>query len=128
MKAGAPKDKPSSFSDVDEDLWKDISKQFFPQNKNIVQKIDGMRDRFWQRLAQGVADQYRTIKDYDPVAYMKARMSSTVDGALEGILFEGEVKLTDGALDIAKDTKGLLKAMEPVGRGRPVSNLGCVAA
>ena len=115
MKAGAPKEKPSSFSDVDEDLWKDISKQFFPQNKNIVQKIDGMQDRFWQRLAQGIADQYRTIKDYDPVAYMKARMSSTVDGALEGILFEGEVKLTDGALDIAKGTKGLLKAMEPVG-------------
>jgi hypothetical protein len=115
MKTGAPKKKPSSFSDVDEDLWKDISPVFFPQNKNIVQKIDGMRDRFWQRLAQGVADQYRTIKDYDPVAYMKARMSKTIDGALEGILFEGEVKLTDGALDIAKDTKGLLKAMEPVG-------------
>ena len=115
MKTGAPKNKPSSFSDVDEDLWKDISPVFFPQNKNIVQKIDGMRDRFWQRLAQGVADQYRTIKDYDPVAYMKARMSKTIDGALEGILFEGEVKLTDGALDIAKDTKGLLKAMEPVG-------------
>ena len=115
MKTGAPKNKPSSFSDVDEDLWKDISGVFFPQNKNIAQKIDGMRDRFWQRLAQGVADQYRTIKDYSPEAYMKARMSKTIDGALEGILFEGEVKLTQGALDIAKDTKGLLKVMEPVG-------------
>lgn len=115
MKTGAPKDKPSSFSDVDEGLWKDISKVFFPQNKNIAQKIDGMRDRFWQRLAQGVADQYRTIKDYSPEAYMKARMSKTIDGALEGILFEGEVKLTQGALDIAKDTKGLLKVLEPVG-------------
>ena len=115
MKTGAPKNKPSSFSDVDEDLWKDISPVFFPQNKNIAQKIDGMRDRFWQRLAQGVADQYRTIKDYSPEAYMKARMSKTIDGALEGILFEGEVKLTQGALDIAKDTKGLLKVMEPVG-------------
>jgi GNAT superfamily N-acetyltransferase len=115
MRTGAPKAKPSSFSDVDEGLWKDISGVFFPQNKNIVQKVDGMRDRFWQRLAQGVADQYRTIKDYSPEAYMKARMSKTIDGALEGILFEGEVKLTDGALDIAKDTKGLLKVMEPVG-------------
>ena len=46
---------------------------------------------------------------------MNARMSKTIDGALEGILFNGEVKLTDGALDIAKDTKGLLKVLEPVG-------------
>jgi hypothetical protein len=46
---------------------------------------------------------------------MKARMSTTVDGAVEGLLFNGEVKLTDGALDIAKDTKGLIAALEPVG-------------
>jgi hypothetical protein len=115
MRTGAPKGKPSSFEGVDDDLWNKISGTFFPQNKNIVQKIDGMRDRFWQRLAQGVADQYRTIKDYSEEAYMKARMAKTIDGALEGILFNGEVKLTDGALDIAKDTKGLLKALEPVG-------------
>jgi hypothetical protein len=115
MRTGAPKEKPSSFDGVDDKLWEQLSKTFFPQNKNIVQKIDGMRDRFWQRLAQGVADQYRTIKNYSEEAYMKARMSKTIDGALEGILFNGEVKLTDGALDIAKDTKGLLKALEPVG-------------
>jgi len=115
MRTGAPKEKPSSFEGVDDDLWNKISGTFFPQNKNIVQKIDGMRDRFWQRLAQGIADQYRTIKNYSEEAYMKARMAKTIDGALEGILFNGEVKLTDGALDIAKDTKGLLKAMEPVG-------------
>jgi hypothetical protein len=115
MRLGAPKEKPSSFEGVDDDLWEKISPTFFPQNKNIIQKIDGMRDRFWQRLAQGIADQYRTIKNYDEEAYKKARMAKTIDGALEGILFNGEVKLTDGALDIAKDTKGLLKALEPVG-------------
>jgi hypothetical protein len=115
MRLGAPKEKPSSFDGVDDKLWEQLSKTFFPQNKNIVQKIDGMRDRFWQRLAQGIADQYRTIKNYSEEAYMKARMAKTIDGALEGILFNGEVKLTDGALDIAKDTKGLLKVMEPVG-------------
>jgi hypothetical protein len=115
MRLGAPKEKPSSFEGVDDNLWEQLSKTFFPQNKNIVQKIDGMRDRFWQRLAQGIADQYRTIKNYDEEAYMKARMAKTIDGALEGILFDGEVKLTDGALDIAKDTKGLLKVLEPIG-------------
>jgi len=75
-----------------------------------------MRDRFWQRLAQGIADQYRTIKDYSEEAYMKARMAKTIDGALEGILFNGEVKLSDGALDIKPNTKGLMQALEPVGK------------
>jgi hypothetical protein len=79
-------------------------------------KIEGMQNDFWLKLAQGIADQYRSIKDISQDAYMKARMSKTVDGALEGILFNGEVKLTDGALDIAKDTKGLFKALEPVGQ------------
>jgi len=115
MRTGAPKEKPSSFEGVPDDLWNKISPTFFPQNKNIVQKIDGMRDRFWQRLAQGIADQYRTIKDYSEEAYMKARMAKTIDGALEGILFDGEVKLTDGALDIKPNSKGLLKVLEPVG-------------
>ena len=115
MKQGAPKEKPSGFDGVADDLWTQISGTFFPQNKNIAQKIDGMRDRFWQRMAQGIADQYRTIKDYSEEAYMKARLAKTIDGALEGILFDGEVKLVDGALDIAKDTKGLLKALEPLG-------------
>jgi hypothetical protein len=40
---------------------------FKPQNKTIVDKLTDMQDRFWQRLAQGIADQYRTIKDYSPV-------------------------------------------------------------
>jgi hypothetical protein len=115
MRTGAPKEKPSSFEGVPDDLWNKISPTFFPQNKNIVQKIDGMRDRFWQRLAQGIADQYRTIKDYSEEAYMKARMAKTIDGALEGILFDGEVKLNNGALDIKPNSKGLLKVLEPVG-------------
>jgi hypothetical protein len=115
MKEGAPKDKPPSFDGVSDDVWSQISKTFFPQNKNIIQKIDSMRDSFWQRLAQGIADQYRTIKDYSEEAYMKARMSKTIDGALEGILFNGQVKLTNGALDIKPNTKGLMQALEPVG-------------
>ena len=61
------------------------------------------------------SDQYRSIKDIDYEAYIKARMSKTIDGALEGMLFNGEVKLTDGALDIAPNTKGLMQILEPVG-------------
>jgi hypothetical protein len=107
--------KKSQFDGVPDDLYNALEPIFAPQNKTIIDKIDGMRDGFFMKLAQGVADQYRSIKDISEEAYMKARMSKTIDGALEGILFNGEVKLTDGALDIAKDTKGLLKALEPVG-------------
>ena len=107
--------KKSQFEGVDDDLYNALEPVFAPEKKTIIDKIDGMRDGFWQKLAQGVADQYRSIKDISEEAYMKARMSKTIDGALEGILFNGQVKLTDGALDIAPKTKGLLKVLEPVG-------------
>jgi hypothetical protein len=88
---------------------------FKPQTRTIVEKITDMQDRFWQRLAQGVADQYRTIKDYSPIGYMQARLSKTVDGALEGILFSGHVFNDGGALNIKPNTKGLVETLKPVG-------------
>jgi hypothetical protein len=107
--------KRSQFDGVPDDLYTALEPIFAPQNKTIIDKIEGMRDGFWRRLAQGVADQYRRIKDYDETAYIKARMSKTIDGALEGILFNGQVTLTDGALDIRPGTKGLMQVLEPVG-------------
>jgi hypothetical protein len=88
---------------------------FKPQNKTIVDKLTDMQDRFWQRLAQGIADQYRTIKDYSPVGYMQARLSKSVDGALEGILFNGHVFNDGGALNIRPNTKGLIESLKPLG-------------
>jgi hypothetical protein len=88
---------------------------FKPQNRTIVEKISDMQDRFWQRLAQGIADQYRTIKDYSPVGYMQARLSKSVDGALEGILFNGHVFNDGGALNIKPNTKGLIESLKPLG-------------
>lgn len=66
-------------------------------------------------MAQGMADQYRTIKDYSEEGYMLSRLSKSIDGMLEGLLFNGEATLTDGALDVKKGTAGLMKIMEPVG-------------
>ena len=88
---------------------------FKPQSRTIVEKITDMQDRFWQRLAQGIADQYRTIKDYSPVGYMQARLSKSVDGALEGILFNGHVFNDGGALNIKPNTKGLIDSLKPLG-------------
>jgi hypothetical protein len=106
----------SQFDGVSDEYYDALKPIFAPEKNTIIDKIEGMQNDFWLKLAQGIADQYRSIKDISQDAYMKARMSKTVDGALEGILFNGEVKLTDGALDIAKDTKGLFKALEPVGQ------------
>ena len=88
---------------------------FKPQSRTIVEKLTDMQDRFWQRLAQGIADQYRTIKDYSPIGYIQARLSKTVDGALEGIMFHGHVFNDGGALNIKQNTKGLIETLKPVG-------------
>jgi hypothetical protein len=92
-----------------------IQQLFAPENKTIIDKIENLKDRFWQRMAQGIADQFRSIKEYDEKAHMQARLSKSVDGGLEGLLFYGEVFNDDGALNIRKDGKGLIKALEPVG-------------
>lgn len=105
----------TAFEGVPEDLMAKIRPSFYPDKKTIIDKVEANKDRFFQRMAQGIADQYRTIKDYSSEAYMMARLSKTIDGALEGLMFNGQVKLTDGALDIKADTKGLIQALEPVG-------------
>ena len=105
-----------AFSDVDPGLMNLAQPLFFPQNKTIIDRIQGMRGDFFKKLAQGVADQYRAIKDYSEEGYMQARMSKTVDGALEGLTFFGQVFNNKGALDIKQNTKGLMEIMKPIGK------------
>lgn len=112
---GPVKTKPKGFDHVPDDYWNGINPIFYPQGKNIFKKIDDMRPTFWKRLAQGIADQYRSIKDYSEEAYMLARMSKTVDGALEGLMFFGQVMLDNGALNIKPNSKGLLEVFKPLG-------------
>ena len=107
---------PADFSGVSEEFMQKAQPIYAPQRATIIDQIAQMKDGFWRRIAQGVADQYRTIKDYSERAYIMARMSRTVDGALEGLLFNGEVWLHDGALDIKENSKGLMEALKPVGQ------------
>ena len=98
------------------DLQAGLDKVFGPHKKQtIVDKIEGAKDRFWQRLAQGIADQYRTIKEYSEDAYIMARMSKTIDGALEGLMFHGEVFNDGGALNVKPGSKGMLEILKPLG-------------
>ena len=105
-----------AFADVDPGLMKLAQPLFFPQNKTIIDRVAGLRDNFWKKAAQGIADQYRAIKDYSEEGYMQARMSKTVDGALEGLTFFGQVFNNKGALDIKQGTKGLMEIMKPIGK------------
>jgi hypothetical protein len=112
------KNKPldtSARPDLDPKFVAALNPVFKPQTQTIINKVNSLKGDFFKRLAQGVADQYRAIKDYSEVAYMQARMSKSVDGALEGLLMNGQVFDDGGALNIKKDTKGLLQAMKPVG-------------
>jgi len=112
------KNKPldtSARPDIDPAFIAALNPVFKPQTQTIINKVNSLKGDFFKRLAQGVADQYRAIKDYSEVAYMQARMSKSVDGALEGLLMNGHVFDDGGALNIKKDTKGLLEAMKPVG-------------
>ena len=115
QKALQPKPAPK-VEGVAADLQAGLDKVFGPHKKQtIIDRIDGMKDRFWQRMAQGIADQYRTIKEYSEEAYIMARLSKTVDGALEGLMFHGEVFNDNGALNIKQKSKGLFEAMKPLG-------------
>jgi hypothetical protein len=104
-----------ALSDLDAGYVEKLGAVFNPRTQTIVDRIAGLKDGFWRRAAQGIADQYRTIKDYSEEAYMMARLSKTVDGALEGLLMHGHVFNNGGALDIKGQTKGLFEAMKPVG-------------
>ena len=66
-------------------------------------------------MAQNIADQFRTIKDYSEKGYMQARLSKAIDGAVEGLLFYGQVFNDGGALNIRPQTKGLIDILKPVG-------------
>jgi hypothetical protein len=105
-----------AFDDVDPKLMAIAKPLFYPEQKTIVDKISSMKGDFWKKVAQGVADQYRAIKDYSEEGYMQARMSKTVDGALEGLTFFGHVFNNKGALDIKQGTKGLMEILKPVGK------------
>ena len=105
-----------AFADVDPKLVQLAQPVFYPQQKTIIDRIEGLRDNFWKKTAQGIADQFRAIKDYSEEGYMQARLSKTVDGALEGLTFFGQVFNDSGALNIKQGTKGLMEIMKPIGQ------------
>jgi hypothetical protein len=104
-----------AFAGIDQDVVNGVQQVFFAPNQTIVDRLDGMKGKFFQILAQKTVDQFRTIRDFSPVGYMQARLSTATDGALEGLLFHGHVFNDGGALNIKQNTKGMLDALAPLG-------------
>jgi hypothetical protein len=99
----------------DKSYEKLIRDQFTVKKVPFKQRFEELRTNLYDRLIKGLFDEFRFIKKYSPEAYMKARLSKGIDGALEGLLYYGEVKLTDGALDIKPGSKGLVEIYKPLG-------------
>jgi hypothetical protein len=104
-----------------------LRKAFTQEKATVKEKMEGLKKNFFERLITGMFDEFRAIKTMggknatpDSIkaaneAYMMARLSKSTDGGLQGLLEHGHLFLRDGALDIRKGTKGLLKILEPVG-------------
>ena len=105
-----------NFEGVSQDFLDTAKPIFFPQRETIVDRLNAMRNDFWMKLAQGLADNYRRIRFYSEESYMLARMSRATDGALEGLLFNGQVFLDSKALNIRPNTKGMIEIMKPLGK------------
>jgi hypothetical protein len=111
----SPKKLKADLSNVDPDVVNRILKQFTKTPATVTEKFKQLRPNMAERLIQGLFDEFRSIKKYSEEAYMKAIMSKSTDGALEGLLYYGQVELKDGALIYKKGTKGLLDILEPLG-------------
>jgi hypothetical protein len=77
------------------------------RGESLGRKLERLSSRWREKAVQGLVDQFAPLKDLDPVAYMQARLSRGTDGAVEAAFLHGLPKLTDGALDVAADGKGL---------------------
>ena len=100
---------------VDPAYAEKLRQQFTQEKATVKERMEGLKKNFFERMMIGVFDEFRTIKKYDPTAYMMARLSKSIDGSLQGLLEYGQVFLQDGALNIRPNTKGLLKILEPIG-------------
>jgi Large polyvalent protein associated domain 38 len=105
------------FSHVDQATVDEVNRHFFAPNKTVIDRIDSLKGRMWEYVAQKMADEFRSIKGYSRLGHMLATLSKDTNGALESLLFHGHVKLEGGALDVLSgpDKKGLIEALKPIG-------------
>lgn len=81
----------------------------------LIQRVKEARKDIWKKMAQGIVDQFRPIKDLGGNAYTLARLSKGSAGAFEALLNYGKLSIVDGAYD-ADMSGGFIKDVgEPLG-------------
>jgi hypothetical protein len=109
------------FNGMSPDTIQNVNGLFFAPNKTVIDRLDDLKGNFWNTVAQKTVDQFRSIRDVSREGYMQARLSTSIDGALEGLLFYGHVFNDGGALNVKTEKngqklKGMIEAMKPLGK------------
>ncbi|MFT4255995.1 MAG: hypothetical protein QM599_03420 [Pseudoxanthomonas sp.] len=87
----------------------------FRPRATLADRLRTHGERWQAKFVQGVFDQFAPLKDLDETAYMQARLSKGTDGAVEAAFRHGPPKLTEGALDVVADGKGLQGHLQELG-------------
>lgn len=84
------------------------------EEKTLAGRAAELMKTFRKTFVQGVMDQYAPLRELGEDVYIKARMSTTADGALEAALMHGVPVLdADGAVDVKiNQGGGFLDAMK----------------
>lgn len=121
---------------------KDLGRKVTPEQQRIFEtklgpqmKGEGIADKKerWTsniklKIQQGVVDQYASLKVLDDRLWKLAQLTTTSSGAIETLLTQGPLTLTEGIPDIKDPSgdKGLFKILKPLG-GELESFLGWIA-
>jgi hypothetical protein len=101
-----------------------------PQMKGetIGEKKERWTSNLKLKIQQGVIDQYASLKVLDDRLWKLAQLTTSASGAIETLLTQGPLTLTEGVPDIKDPTgdKGLFKILKPLG-GELESFLGWIA-
>lgn len=88
-----------------------------PAKLTLADRFAALKENFAAKVVQGVFDKYSSIAKVSPLAYLQARMSTTVDGAFEYLLLKGQVKWDGDWLKDVPGTKGLKEILSQLPSG-----------
>ena len=96
-----------------QEMFKNTGRTVAPQT--LMERVKEARSDMWKKMAQGIVDQFRPIRDLGGDAYTLARLSKGSAGAFEALLNYGKLSIVDGAYD-ADMSGGFIKTIgEPLG-------------
>lgn len=87
------------------------------ETPTIKERLASLKKDFFKRAAQGIADQFRPLRELSKEAYALARLSKGSAGAVEALLKHGKLKLTaDGVYDADTSGGAIDRVFMPLGK------------